>query len=255
MLGGGESFFAFCGRWLAPVSEYYILLQCADGKVFRDSVGSVTKCSTRKGCHMMRAVLLTGFEPFGGRGVNPSGEAAKNLHGAQIGETEVMGKVLPVSWKRSLLCLYHTIEDIDPVAVVMTGQGGRKGITPERIAVNVSHGTDNDEAKRNGEPVIPGGPDGIFSTLPNEQLVEALREEGIPANISNSAGTYLCNYSMYGLLHYLNQNDNQITAGFVHVPLLPQQAAAAARKKIAASMSQDTIDRATKVIIKEVLKT
>ncbi len=200
----------------------------------------------------MKKVLVTGFEPFGGSDINPSGQTAQNLDGTRVGEYYVEGTVLPVSWSDTLPRLYRAIEDTDPGAVVCLGQGGREAVTPERVAINYTRGKDNDEAERKGEPVVSEGPDGLFTTLPIEAIVEALTDAGIPARISNSAGTYLCNCAMYGLLSYLAEDADAAKAGFVHVPMLPRQAAAVDGRRTVPSMSQELIDRAVCITVREI---
>ncbi|MFO8061036.1 MAG: hypothetical protein R6U70_10345 [Bacillota bacterium] len=197
----------------------------------------------------MTDILLTGFGPFGGSGINPSGETVGVLDGSEVKGRRIAGVVLPVSWSRSHLELYRAIADVKPRVIMCLGQSSRESIALERVAINCCEGSDNDGVERSGSPAVSGGPDGLFSRLPLEELRSALDDEGIPARISNSAGTYLCNYVMYRLLHGLEETDDPSTvAGFVHVPSLPQQAAASAGRG-RPSMSQDLINRAVVVML------
>ncbi len=196
----------------------------------------------------MAEILVTGFEPFGGSGTNPSGEVARALDGSVVNGNRVMGVVLPVSWADSHRELYRAIEDVKPGAIVCLGQSGRGFIALERIAINCCEGKDNDGVEGGGRPVIGGAPDGLFTQLPLGCLRDALNGAGIPAEISNSAGTYLCNYVMYGLLHYLGEAGDTLAAGFVHVPSLPRQVVSG-KGRGKPSMSQDLIDEAVRVIL------
>lgn len=191
---------------------------------------------------------MTGFEPFRGSDVNPSGEAASALDCMRVKGIEVVGVVLEVSWERALPELRGAIEDAAPEAVLCLGQSGRGAISLERIAINRSEGIDNRGVRRQGEPVIAGGPDGLFCQMSLRSLRRVLLDEGIPAETSNSAGTYLCNFVMYGLLHHLRESEmGEIPAGFVHIPSLPRQAAGSRRP--IPSMSQDMINEAVLAIL------
>lgn len=177
----------------------------------------------------MRRVLLTGFEPFGGRALNPSWEVARSLDGAEIGGAAVAAVRLPVVWGRAIEELAGQIAGVSPDAVVCLGESGRAEICPERVAVNVSdsESADNAGCVLDGEPIAADGPAAYFSTLPVKEIVSAVRAAGVPARLSDTAGTYLCNHVMYGLLHRLATRGRRIPAGFIHVPRLPEQVAAA----------------------------
>lgn len=165
-------------------------------------------------------ILVTGFEPFGGDEFNPSFEAVKRLPD-RIKNTELVKSELPVLFDDAADKLESLIEKHHPDAVLCTGlAGGRKGITPEVIAVNLRNARIPDNAGR--QPVwgkiVPDGPDGIFSTLPVREMTEALTAAGIPAAVSFSAGTFVCNEVMYRLLRLQREHFPEMTAGFVHVP-------------------------------------
>ena len=166
----------------------------------------------------MPRILLTAFEPFGGESINPSMEIIKHL--SDCDDVDVL--TVPVTFSGSAETVLPHLTGHD--AVVMLGQAkGRNGITIERIAINVDDAAAPDNAGeiRTDHPIVENGPAAYFSTLPVKTMMEAIRAEGLPASISNSAGTYVCNHLMYSILHALKETD--IRAGFIHVPALPEQ--------------------------------
>lgn len=168
----------------------------------------------------MKKVLLTGFEPFLHYTINPTAQIAEHLHGQRIGHYEICGKVLPVQFSKTWeKCLLH-IQEEKPDAVLMLGlAAGRYKITPERVAINCADGEkDNEGIVKQDEMIQSEGPAAYFSTLPIRAFVNVLQERGLPAEISNTAGTYLCNYIMYQAIHYFKQSNQNIPAGFIHVP-------------------------------------
>jgi len=176
-------------------------------------------------------VLLTGFEPFGGEAVNPSALIAQALHGQvlQAGGTQarVEAVVLPCVFGAALQVLEAALRQHRPLLVLALGQAaGRCELTPERVAINVDDAriADNAGAQPVDRPVVPGGPAAYFSTLPIKAMVAALRAAGVPASVSQTAGTFVCNHVFYGLMHALQQHTT-VRGGFMHVPLLPEQAA------------------------------
>jgi pyroglutamyl-peptidase len=176
----------------------------------------------------MNKILITGFEPFGGETVNPALQAVKMLDGQIVGECIIVARSLPVVWRRSVAKLNEYIDELDPVAVITVGQaGGRPDITPERVAINVDDYRiqDNDGFQPIDEPVVQGAPAAYFSTLPIKTIVARLREKGIPASVSNTAGTFVCNHLFYGLMHRLATEGNKRRGGFIHIPYSPEQAA------------------------------
>ncbi|MGN7309466.1 pyroglutamyl-peptidase I [Alkalicoccobacillus gibsonii] len=168
----------------------------------------------------MKTLLLTGFEPFLDHPSNPTDHIARALDGEQIGNYIVKSKILPVAFDESAKVLLETEGELSPDAVMMLGlAAGRSSITPERIAINVQGGAvDNKGVKLEDEAIVPEGPTGYFSTLPIHAFVQALHEQDIPASISNTAGTYLCNKVMYSMLHSLKERGLDHPAGFVHIP-------------------------------------
>jgi pyroglutamyl-peptidase len=198
-------------------------------------------------------VLVTGFEPFGGETVNPSWAAARMLQGTRIGGHRVETCCLPVIFGRARACLRKAIADNKPALVICVGQaGGRSQISLERIAINIDDARTPDNAGNSPVDVaiIPDGPAGYFSTLPIKRLLAELHHAGIPAEISQSAGTYVCNHVFYGLMHSL-RNRRGLRGGFVHIPYSPEQAAG---HPGAPSLSTDTVGAALRIIIRTSLK-
>lgn len=168
----------------------------------------------------MKKLLLTGFEPFLNFPVNPTQKIVDELHGEEIGGYKIFSKVLPVDFSVSGDRIISHIEEVKPDAVLSLGlSGGRFKITPERIAINVNDGAkDNSGHAPVDEPIIEGGADGYFTNMPIRKMVDALKERGLPAEISNTAGAYLCNHVMYRVLHLVNEKRSDMLAGFIHIP-------------------------------------
>jgi len=176
-----------------------------------------------------RVILVTGFEPFGAHTVNPSEGLAKAVDGRRVGDFGILGAVLPVHHTDAAQRLAVTLADTRPAAVVHLGlAGGRARVALERVAVNVMDYEQPDNAgfRASGEPCVPGGPAAYFSTLPLAAMLKALVADGIPAYASNTAGTYLCNQTLYWTLHAVRQQSRPPRVGFVHFPLLPSMVAA-----------------------------
>ena len=173
-------------------------------------------------------VLLTGFEPFGGDSLNPSWMAVEALHGRRLGGHEIVTACLPTVFDTSLEALDTLLRRHRPVLVVGVGQaGGRAALSLERIAININDAriADNRGAQPVDTAVVDGGPAAYFSTLPIKAMWQALRAEGIAAEVSQTAGTFVCNHVFYGLMHLLAtaNGDSRPRGGFIHVPLLPEQ--------------------------------
>ncbi|MDR6227591.1 pyroglutamyl-peptidase I [Desmospora profundinema] len=174
----------------------------------------------------MKKVLLTGFELFGGERVNPSWEAVRSLKGEKVEGAAIEGVCLPTVFGKSLNRLRQAIRDTQPDVVIAVGQaGGRAGITPERVAINLEDARipDNEGNQPVDQPVVKGAPAAYWSTLPIKRMVRALREEGIPASVSHTAGTYVCNHVFFGLMHELEQACRPMRGGFIHIPFAPSQ--------------------------------
>ena len=172
----------------------------------------------------MKKVLITGFEPFGGASINPALEAVKKLGQATLDGGNIVVCDVPVTRYESIDTVVAAIEQHQPDIVITVGQAaGRAGITPERVAINLDDFRipDNGGNQPIDEPVVADGPDAYFSTLPIKAIAQSLQERGIPCQVSNTAGTFVCNHLFYGIQHYLR--DKNIAHGFVHIPLLPSQ--------------------------------
>lgn len=176
---------------------------------------------------MSRTILLTGFDPFGGESVNPAFAAVRALPD-QIGGAQLCKLELPTAFFSSGALLKKTVEQLRPDAVVCIGQaGGRAAITPERVAINLMDAKmpDNAGFLPRELPIVANGPAAYFSTLPLRRMVDALRAAGAAAQISNTAGTFVCNYLLYTLLHLAATQGYTMPCGFLHVPYLPEQLA------------------------------
>ena len=171
-------------------------------------------------------IIVTGFDPFGGEKINPSIECVKAL--PDIEGVELIRLELPTVFKESAKRLNEVINDVKPDAVLSVGQaGGRAGITMERIAINVDDARipDNISQQPIDEEIQVEGEAAYFSTLPIKRIVKAIREAGISAEVSNSAGTFVCNHIMYQALFAATKADKPFKAGFMHIPFIPEQTA------------------------------
>ena len=171
--------------------------------------------------------LLTGFEPFGGESINPSWEVARALDGERIGEALVVARQLPCCFGEAAGALRAMLDELQPRWALALGQAaGRSDFSIERVAINVDDAriADNAGAQPVDVPVVAGGPAAFFATLPIKAMVAGLREAGLPASISQTAGTFVCNHVFYALMHALQARPD-VRAGFMHLPLLPEQAA------------------------------
>lgn len=169
-------------------------------------------------------IIVTGFDPFGGETINPSIECVKAL--PEIEGVELIRLELPTVFKESAKRLNEVINDVKPDAVLSVGQaGGRAGITMERIAINVDDARipDNISQQPIDETIQTEGEAAYFTTLPIKRIVKAIREAGISAEVSNSAGTFVCNHIMYQSLFAATKADKPFKAGFMHIPFIPEQ--------------------------------
>ena len=173
-------------------------------------------------------VLLTGFDAFAGAVVNPSWLAVQTLHGEMINGHALVAAQLPTVFGSAAEVLNRLLKRHKPMLVICTGQAsGRSALSIERIAINVSDAriADNSGDQPVDKPVVPGGPAAYFSTLPIKAMRLAMEQGGIAAEISQTAGTFVCNHVFYSLMHTLATQDafRQTRGGFVHVPNLPGQ--------------------------------
>lgn len=188
-------------------------------------------------------LLLAAFEPFGGEQINPAWEAVKGLP-EQIGTITIEKLLVPTVFGASLTLVSAKIKELCPDIVVCVGQAkGRPDISLERVAINVNDARipDNEGNQPADEPIVPEGPAAYFSTLPIKEMVEAMKAAGIPASVSNTAGTFVCNQLMYGVLHTIAIEGMTAKAGFIHVPYIPVQAAG--KPEAVASMALSDIVR------------
>ncbi len=179
----------------------------------------------------MQTILLTGFEPFNGETINPAWEAVQALAPWRGANFQVEVCRLPCAFGFACDAMETAIARCKPAVVIAVGQaGGRAEMSLERIAINIDDAriADNRQHQPVDVPVVAGAPAAYFATLPIKAIVQGLRAGGIPAAVSQSAGTFVCNHVFYGLLHRLatRQPTQSVRAGFIHVPFLPQQAAA-----------------------------
>lgn len=172
-------------------------------------------------------VLLTGFDPFGGDAVNPSWLAVQALQGTSVAGHRIVAAQLPTVFGECLQALRALLRQHRPTLVLCTGQaGGRRAISLERVAINVNDARirDNAGAQPVDTPVVEGGPAAYFTGLPIKAMLRALLAAGIDAEVSQTAGTFVCNHTFYGLMHELAAPEwRGVRGGFVHVPWLPEQ--------------------------------
>lgn len=185
-------------------------------------------------------ILVTAFDPFGGETINPAQQSVERLE-TVIGEHTVHKLIVPTVFGGAAELVINTMNRLVPDAVVCIGQaGGRRCVTPERVAINVMDASiqDNAGAMPLDEPIACDGPAAYFSTLPVKKMVQAIRDAGYPADISNSAGTFVCNSLLYSVLHHAAKHMPQTRAVFIHVPYIPEQTVG---KEGVASMPLDDI--------------
>jgi pyroglutamyl-peptidase len=192
--------------------------------------------------------LVTGFDAFGGDKVNPSSLAVSRLK-RRIGSLVIHTAVLPTSYARSAITLRGAIHEAQPDIVLCVGQaGGRSELSLERVAINVQDARirDNDGKQPIDRPVVRDGPAAHFATLPIKACVAELRRAGLPAAVSNSAGTFVCNHVFYALLDMAERHGLSFRGGFLHIPYVPEQAA---RLGGTPSMSVEDIVRGIEIVL------
>ena len=195
-------------------------------------------------------ILLTGFEPFGGELINPSWEAVKSLHGYR---NLVDTLELACTFDLCLQQLEERVRAEAPDVILGVGQaGGRASISLEKVAINLNEARipDNSGEQPRGTPVVQGAPTAYFSRLPLKRLLATVKECGIPAELSYTAGTFVCNHLFYGASHLAEQLPQLPSVGFVHIPYLPEQAA---RHPGTPSMALSTLSEALRLICDELI--
>ena len=171
-------------------------------------------------------ILITAFEPFQQETINATMEALALLPDSAHGHA-LTRRILPVEFGKAITAIETLVEELSPDAVICLGQAiGRSDVTPERVAINVSDARipDNGGFQPADLPIREDGPAAYFSTLPVRDMIAAMKKVGVPASLSNTAGTFVCNNLMYGLLDYLDRTGRHIPAGFIHIPATPAQA-------------------------------
>ena len=198
-------------------------------------------------------ILLTGFEPFGGSDVNPSIMACRNLEGMKLNDYKLVVEEIPLRYEEIQPLLVESIMKYQPKAVIATGQSGAPHLSVERVAINIAHARIpyNCGFQPKDKTIIEGGPVAYFTGLPYRTILENLKKAKIPANLSNSAGTFGCNHIFYLLMHYVEENKLDIPAGFIHVPPLPEQVL----EKRTASMTVELITEGLRVATETVTNT
>ncbi|RHP35710.1 pyroglutamyl-peptidase I [Lachnotalea sp. AF33-28] len=201
-------------------------------------------------------ILITGFMPFGRETVNSSYEAVKRLPQEILG-CRIRKLEIPVVFGEGASMVFHAVREETPDAVLCVGQaGGRTAISIERVALNLAECRpdfpDNAGNCPGGEPIIPNGPAAYFATLPVKEMEARVLKLGIPAELSCTAGTYVCNDVMYRLLHLLDHEYQGTRGGFVHVPYLPSQAAGHPGRP---SMAEEDMVRGLEACIEAVILT
>lgn len=194
-------------------------------------------------------LLLTAFDPFGGSPINPALEAVK-LVANQIGDVQIVKLEVPTVFGKSIDTVAAAIEKEKPDAVLCIGQaGGRYDLTPERVAINLDDARipDNEGNQPIDVPIFRDGAPAYFATLPIKAMVAKIREAGLPASVSNTAGTFVCNHLMYGVLYTLAKHYPGVKGGFMHVPFVPSQTVN--RPTPAPSMCQQDIARGIEAAI------
>ncbi|SER93482.1 pyroglutamyl-peptidase I [Salipaludibacillus aurantiacus] len=198
-------------------------------------------------------ILISGFEPFGGLTTNPTMELLQRAKTYNLEGIDIQTITLPVVYQECMPPLLKQMEEFNPDVVLCLGVAvGRSSIDLERTGINIQDSAgegdrgDNSGDKPVDRPVIPEGPDGLFATLPIRDLLSALREKGIPAKISNSAGTYICNTTLYSLMYEIHKTGSLAKGGFIHVPATPDMAASQPHLP---SMDIVTQEKALKIVI------
>jgi pyroglutamyl-peptidase len=206
----------------------------------------------------MRSILLTGYEPFGTTPINPAEHVARHLDGEVVGDAKIVSRIIPSTFYTSIDAVQAAMAELDPISVIMLGEyGGRATITVERLAQNLNDSaryglSDNNGVNLQDDLTIADGPAAYRSTLPIRAMVKAMREAGVPADISGAAGTFCCNHLMYGILHHAAITGLTIPVGWVHLPHLPE-VAALEHNLGAPSMSVETAAKGLRVAIAAIL--
>lgn len=199
-------------------------------------------------------ILITAFDPFGGDKVNPALEAVKKIN-TDLFDAEIVKLEIPTVFGKSIEKVAAAIEAEKPDVVLCIGQaGGRFEITPERVAINVDDAriVDNEGNQPVDAPIYTDGDAAYFSMLPIKAIVQNIRAAGLPASVSNTAGTFVCNHIMYGVLYQIHKHFPGVRGGFIHVPFIPEQVVTRAN---APAMSSLDITHALEVAVQTIIDT
>ncbi|RAP77417.1 pyroglutamyl-peptidase I [Paenibacillus montanisoli] len=197
----------------------------------------------------MNRVLLTGFDPFGGEAINPAWEAVSRFQHKACDGFMVEVRQIPTVFNTSIQTLRQAILDVKPDVVICVGQaGGRSDIAVERVAINMNDARipDNEGNQPIDEPIAADGPAAYWSTLPVKAITAQLRSAGIPASVSHTAGTFVCNHLFYGLQHLIATEFPSVKGGFIHIPYLPSQTV---NKPNVPSMNLETMVQALDIAV------
>lgn len=206
----------------------------------------------------MTKVLVTGFGPYGNTPTNPAQQVAEALDGATIDGAQIVSRIVPCVFFEAVEATAEAIAEVEPQVVVMLGEfGGRAMITVERIAQNLNDAAryglqDNRGHAPVDEVIAKDGPAAYYATVPIRAMVLAMREAGIPADLSDAPGTLVCNHLMYGTLHHIATHELPIRAGWIHLPALPSVAALEENLGMP-SMTADTSRSAVEIGIRAIL--
>jgi len=198
-------------------------------------------------------ILVSGFDPFGGEVINPSIEAVKRLPDS-INGVEIIKLEIPTIIGKSIDVLTQSVNQYLPEVVLCVGQaGGRSDITVERVAINMDDCRikDNEGNQPIDESIVQGGPDAYLLTLPIKAIVSNIQTHGIPASVSNTAGTFICNHVAYGMAHLAKFKYPNMRTGFIHIPYLPEQVT---NKSNMPSMSLNVITHALEIAIQTIIE-
>lgn len=197
-------------------------------------------------------ILVTGFDPFGGEKINPAIESVKRLPD-KILDAEIIKLEIPTVIGKSVDKIREKIKEVEPDVVLSIGQaGGRPDITIERVGINCDDCRikDNEGNQPIDEKVVEDGPAAYFATIPIKAMVEHIKEGKIPASVSNTAGTFICNHVLYGVCHIKATEYPNMRTGFIHIPFLPEQVT---DKKNMPSMALETIVKGLELAIEAII--
>ena len=198
-------------------------------------------------------ILVTGFDPFGGEKINPALEAVKLLPNEILG-SEIIKLEIPTVFRKSYDVLKEAVIENKPEVVISVGQAsGRFGITPERVAINIDDAriADNEGNQPIDERIFEDGKEAYFSNLPIKAMVAEIKENGLPASVSNTAGTFVCNHIMYSIMYMIDKEFTNVKGGFIHVPCIPAQVV---DKVGVPSMSVEDISKGLEYALRAVIK-